>query len=64
MVQLFRHQYLNSRRQVLMWSQLEADQLLEECQCRQLHVPSVSKLRDEEKRQILLDKLMMSLGVP
>jgi len=50
-------------KQVLMWSQLEADQLLEECQCRQLHVASVSKLCDEEKRQILLDKLMMSLGV-
>ena len=47
-----------------MWSQLEADQLLEECQCRQLHVASVSKLCEEEKRQILLDKLMMSLGVP
>ena len=46
-----------------MWSQLEVDQLLEQCQDRQLHVQHTLKLCEEEKRQIFLDKLIMSLGV-
>lgn len=50
-------------KQVLMWSQLEIEQLVEECQDRQLHIQHTLKLCEEEKRQILLDKLIMSLGV-
>jgi hypothetical protein len=46
-----------------MWSQLEVDQLLEQCQDRQLQVQHTLKLCEEEKRQIFLDKLIMSLGV-
>ena len=49
--------------EVLMWSQLEVDQLLEQCQDRQLQVQHTLKLCEEEKRQIFLDKLIMSLGV-
>eukprot|EP00435_Cladocopium_sp_Y103_P047258 s1334_g13.t2 len=57
------NELISRLKQVLMWSQLEVDQLLEQCQDRQLQVQHTLKLCEEEKRQILLDKLIMSLGV-
>lgn len=57
------NELISRLKQVLMWSQLEVDQLLEQCQDRQLQVQHTLKLCEEEKRQIFLDKLIMSLGV-
>ncbi|CAJ1419933.1 unnamed protein product [Effrenium voratum] len=47
-------------KQALVWSQLEVEELQEECQARDIPLAHASQ---EEKRQLLLDKLILSLGV-